>query len=51
MEDRGLKFIVDSSVEKLASIKGIGIAKAVKLKAAVELGRRMMLSTEVIVLQ
>ncbi|MGH2330551.1 RadC family protein [Thermoanaerobacter mathranii] len=45
MEDRGLKFIVDSSVEKLASIKGIGIAKAVKLKAAVELGRRMMLST------
>ncbi|ADD02111.1 DNA repair protein RadC [Thermoanaerobacter mathranii subsp. mathranii str. A3] len=45
MEDKGLKFIVDSSVEKLASIKGIGIAKAVKLKAAVELGRRMMLST------
>ncbi|MFV9567262.1 MULTISPECIES: RadC family protein [Thermoanaerobacter] len=45
MEDRGLKFIVDSSVEKLAKIKGIGIAKAVKLKAAVELGRRMMLST------
>jgi DNA repair protein RadC len=45
-EERGLKFIVNSSVEKLANIRGIGIAKAVKLKAAVELGRRLMLSTQ-----
>lgn len=44
MDDRGLKFIIDSGIEKLSSIKGIGTAKAVKLKAALELGRRMMLS-------
>jgi DNA repair protein RadC len=42
--ERGLKFIVNSSVEKLANIPGIGVAKAVKLKAAVELGKRLMLS-------
>ncbi|MGB9678710.1 MAG: RadC family protein [Thermoanaerobacteraceae bacterium] len=41
-DDRGIKFIIDSGVERLSSIKGIGIAKAVKLKAALELGRRLM---------
>lgn len=37
----GLEFLLDSSVEELAKIKGIGLAKAVELKAAVELGRRV----------
>jgi DNA repair protein RadC len=37
----GLAYVVDSSVEELSKIKGIGTAKAVQLKAAVELGRRI----------
>ncbi|WP_213973855.1 RadC family protein [Tepidanaerobacter acetatoxydans] len=37
----GLAYVVDSSVEELSKIKGIGIAKAVQIKAAVELGRRI----------
>lgn len=36
----GLSFLFDMSVEELANIKGIGIAKASKLKAVAELGRR-----------
>ncbi len=37
----GLAYVVDSSVEELSKIKGIGTAKAVQIKAAVELGRRI----------
>jgi DNA repair protein RadC len=37
----GLAHVVDSSVEELSKIKGIGTAKAVQIKAAVELGRRI----------
>lgn len=37
----GLAYVVDSSVEELSKIKGIGAAKAVQIKAAVELGRRI----------
>lgn len=37
----GLAYVVDSSVEELSKIKGIGPAKAIQIKAAVELGRRI----------
>jgi DNA repair protein RadC len=37
----GLAFVIDSSMEELSKIKGIGIAKAGQIKAAVELGRRI----------
>jgi DNA repair protein RadC len=37
----GLAYVVDSSIEELSKIKGIGAAKAVQIKAAVELGRRI----------
>jgi len=37
----GLAYVVDSTVEELSNIKGIGTAKAVQIKAAVELGRRI----------
>ncbi|RKL63944.1 JAB domain-containing protein [Thermoanaerobacteraceae bacterium SP2] len=37
----GLAFVADSSIEELSKIKGIGLAKSVQIKAAVELGRRI----------
>jgi len=37
----GLAYLIDSTIEELSNIKGIGTAKAVQLKAAVELGRRI----------
>mgnify|MGYP000318124722 FL=1 len=37
----GLAYVVNSTVEELSKIKGIGLAKAVQIKAAVELGRRI----------
>lgn len=37
----GLAFVADSSLEELSRIKGIGLAKSVQIKAAVELGRRI----------
>jgi len=36
--------LVDASIEELTQVKGIGLAKAVQLKAALELGRRAQLS-------
>jgi DNA repair protein RadC len=41
----GLAFVVDASIEELSKIKGIGLAKSVQLKAAVELGRRISANT------
>ncbi|MGB9812541.1 MAG: RadC family protein [Thermovenabulum sp.] len=37
----GLEYIYKASLEELANNRGIGSAKAVKIKAAVELGRRI----------
>ncbi|EYE88457.1 hypothetical protein Q428_07695 [Fervidicella metallireducens AeB] len=37
----GLEFLVNSSVQELSSIKGIGDAKAAQIKAAIEIGKRM----------
>ncbi|MHA6533576.1 RadC family protein [Paenibacillus sp. BAC0078] len=37
----GLRGLADLSIEELTNIKGIGLAKAVQLKAGIELGRRM----------
>lgn len=37
----GLRLMKDASLEEITSIKGIGLAKAVQLLAAVELGRRI----------
>lgn len=37
----GLSFVADASVEELSKIKGIGLAKSVQIKAAVELGLRL----------
>jgi len=38
----GLEFVAGASIEELSKIKGIGLAKAIQIKAAVELGRRIM---------
>jgi DNA repair protein RadC len=40
-QDQGLRFLVDSKVEQLACIKGIGQAKASQIKAAIEIGKRL----------
>jgi len=44
-QEEGIGFILDSKVEELTNIYGIGPAKAVQLKAAVELGRRLATQT------
>ncbi|MDX1616687.1 MAG: DNA repair protein RadC [Candidatus Promineifilaceae bacterium] len=41
----GLPGLARASVEELKSVKGIGTAKAVEIKAALELGRRLMATT------
>lgn len=40
----GLRFLPDYTLEELQKIKGIGLAKAVQIKAALELGRRIAAS-------
>lgn len=43
---QNLKRLVDASVEELAEIKGVGMAKACQVKAALELARRLARCTE-----
>ncbi len=40
----GLRFLPELTLEELQKFKGIGLAKAVQIKAALELGKRMVLS-------
>jgi len=40
----GLRFLPEFTLEELQKFKGIGLAKAVQIKAALELGKRMVLS-------
>ncbi|KAB3535943.1 JAB domain-containing protein [Alkaliphilus pronyensis] len=42
----GLRFLTDCTVEELSCIKGIGLAKSSQLIAAVELGKRIALTTK-----
>ena len=44
--DKGLRFIADCTIEELCNIKGIGIAKACQIIAAVELGKRIATKPE-----
>lgn len=37
----GLKILADSSVEELVTVRGLGPAKVARIKAAVEIGRRL----------
>lgn len=41
IQEQGLRYLVDSNVEQLSSINGIGQAKASQIKAALELGKRL----------
>ncbi|KRQ88140.1 hypothetical protein ABG79_00310 [Caloramator mitchellensis] len=41
MHNGGIDFLSNSTFEELSSIKGIGMAKAAQIKAAIELGKRM----------
>ncbi|MTI81534.1 MAG: JAB domain-containing protein [Firmicutes bacterium] len=43
-EFKQLTGLLEASVEELASLKGVGTVKAVQIKAALELGKRMALS-------
>lgn len=40
----GLRYLPDFTLEELQQIKGVGLAKAVQVKAALEMGRRMAVS-------
>lgn len=37
----GLRLLKDASIEEITAVKGIGSAKAIQLKAAIEIGRRI----------
>ena len=41
-EGEGLAFLANATLEELLRLKGIGMAKATQIKAAVELGKRLM---------
>ncbi|HHW91669.1 MAG TPA: DNA repair protein RadC [Firmicutes bacterium] len=41
----GLRALQDASVEELSKIHGVGVAKAARIKAALELGRRLVAET------
>lgn len=43
---KNLRCLVDASVEELGEIKGVGLAKACQIKAALELARRLARYTE-----
>jgi DNA repair protein RadC len=43
-EKKGLPGLLKASISDLANIKGVGLAKACQLKAALELGRRLMIA-------
>jgi DNA repair protein RadC len=40
-DPRGLRFLAEATIEELCQIKGIGLAKAAQIKAALELGKRL----------
>jgi len=42
----GLRFLTDCTIEELSQIKGIGLAKSSQIIAAVELGKRIALTTK-----
>lgn len=40
-DPRGLRFLVEADFDELCQIKGVGLAKAAQIKAALELGKRL----------
>jgi len=44
-QEAGLRYLVTCAVEELRRVPGVGLAKAVQIKAAVELGRRVARAT------
>lgn len=42
---RSLRYLVQASVDELKKVRGIGLAKAAQIKAAVELGKRLAATT------
>lgn len=41
LDDKGLIFLQECSIEEIKSIKGVGLAKASKIVAAIEIGKRI----------
>lgn len=41
LDPRGLRFLAEAAFDELCQIKGIGLAKAAQIKAALELGKRL----------
>lgn len=44
LDEKGLAFLCNCTIEEIAGIKGVGQAKACQVKAAVEIGRRLSTS-------
>lgn len=42
---QGIRYLYNATVEEISSIKGIGVAKATQIKAAIELGRRLSMES------
>lgn len=42
----GLRRLADASIEQLSQIRGVGVVKAIEIRAAVELGKRISAFTE-----
>lgn len=42
LDPRGLRFLGEATIDELCGIKGVGLAKAAQVKAALELGRRLI---------
>jgi DNA repair protein RadC len=42
IQEQGLRYLVDSDISQLSNINGIGQAKASQIKAAIELGKRLV---------
>lgn len=45
LDEKGLSFLCSCTIEEIAEIKGVGPAKACQVKAAVEIGRRLSISS------
>ncbi|HHV35484.1 MAG TPA: DNA repair protein RadC [Syntrophomonadaceae bacterium] len=41
LDPRGLRFLAEADFDELCQIKGVGLAKAAQIKAALELGKRL----------
>ncbi|KNF09462.1 hypothetical protein CLPU_3c02410 [Gottschalkia purinilytica] len=47
IDKQGISFLSDSSIEEITKVKGIGKCKAAQILAAIELGKRVLISSSI----